>query len=38
MKIIEVCDNEIFDEKLNFENHESFEIKIMWGIYVKSSR
>jgi hypothetical protein len=30
MKIIEVCDNEIFDETLNFENHEEkFEIKIM---------
>jgi len=34
-KSIEVCDNEIFDERLNFENHENFETKIMWG-YVWS--
>lgn len=31
MKIIEVCDNKIFGERLNLENHEKFEIKVMWG-------
>jgi hypothetical protein len=31
MKIIEVCDNEIFDDKLNFENHENFDIEVMRG-------